>query len=384
MSNKYNVLWIDDQHESLAAIHKTATDFDIKLWAYKSMNGGCGDLETNPTKYDAVLLDAKFFENEDDAPGTEDTRWVHQTKDRIRDLDKSLAYFVLTGQAKTYASPEFNNAFQYVFEKGKDEDEDVLFKMLVESCRNRTLTKLKLKYQNPFKICSDEYIGRKHFDRLLGLVQHIEHPEGLSRAEDMLNPMRKIIEALFSKLNEIGVIPDEIIKGQGSINGSSYFLTGKNSGYTYNEVLIHPMVAESIFRLTTLTQDASHNVGSKLEADEYLANSKTNHLYFSSIYLLLDILDWMKNYIDTNPRKEINLAKWTKKEEKAGLSIYEGKIDQDEYNNYYCGKYLLNYSYVHGNFQIGQKINIIQEDINSNPRTRHFYSHYAVKFETIN
>ena len=63
MSNKYNVLWIDDQHESLAAIHKTATDFDIKLWAYKSMNGGCGDLETNPTKYDAVLLDAKFFEN---------------------------------------------------------------------------------------------------------------------------------------------------------------------------------------------------------------------------------------------------------------------------------------------------------------------------------
>ncbi|HAI37259.1 MAG TPA: hypothetical protein DCM40_03525, partial [Maribacter sp.] len=242
-----------------------------------------------------------------------------------------------------YASPEFNNAFQYVFEKGKDEDEDVLFKMLVESCRNRTLTKLKHKYQNPFKICSDEYIGRKHFDRLLGLIQHIEHPESLSRAEDMLNPMRKIIEALFSKLNEIGVIPDEIIKGQGSINGSSYFLTGKNSGYTYNEVLIHPMVAESIFRLTTLTQDASHNVGSKLEADEYLANSETNHLYISSIYLLLDILDWMKNYIDNNPNKKINSAKWSRKEQKTDASLLEGQINQDEANNYYCGKYLLNY-----------------------------------------
>ncbi len=66
MSNKYNVLWIDDQYESLPAIHKTATDFDIKLWPYKSMNGGGVDLEANPTKYDAVLLDAKFFENEED------------------------------------------------------------------------------------------------------------------------------------------------------------------------------------------------------------------------------------------------------------------------------------------------------------------------------
>lgn len=75
MSKKYNVLWIDDQHESLDAVHKTATDFDIKLWTYKSMNGGCGELEANLSKYDAVLLDAKFFENETDVPGTEDTRW---------------------------------------------------------------------------------------------------------------------------------------------------------------------------------------------------------------------------------------------------------------------------------------------------------------------
>ena len=112
MSKNYNVLWIDDQHESLTALHKTATDFGIQLWPFKSMNGGCDELNENLTKYDAVLLDAKFFENEDDVPGTEDTKWVHQTKEKIRDLDRTLSYFVLTGQAKTYASPEFNNAFQ--------------------------------------------------------------------------------------------------------------------------------------------------------------------------------------------------------------------------------------------------------------------------------
>ncbi|WP_031446047.1 hypothetical protein [Arenibacter algicola] len=384
MKSKFNVLWIDDQHEDLTGLHKTAVDFNIQLFPFKSMNGGCAALEENPANYDAVLLDAKFFENENDAAGTEDTKWVHKAKDRIRDVDKSLEYFVLTGQAAAHASLEFKNAFQHVFEKGKDEDEDNLFKMLVKSCENRTLTQLKHKYPNPFIICTDEYIGIKHFGRLFSLIQHIEQPKSLTRAEDMLNPMRKIIEALFAKLNQIGIIPDEVSQGAGSINGSSYFLTGKNSSYTYNEVLIHPMVAENIYRLTTLTQDASHNVGSKLEADEYLANSKTNHLYISSIYLLLDILDWMKYYIDANPNKETNLEKWSKKEQKADASIYEGEIGQDENNNYYCGKYHLNYGYVDGNFPIGQKIKILQEDINSNPRTKHFYSHYAVKFEIIN
>lgn len=324
MKSKFNVLWIDDQHEDLTALHKTAVDFNIQLFPFKSMNGGCAALEENPTNYDAVLLDAKFFENEDDAAGTEETKWVHKAKDRIRDVDKSLKYFVLTGQAAAYASLEFKNAFQHVFEKGKDKDEDNLFKMLVKSCENRTLTKLKHKYPRPFILCSDEYIGIKHFNRLLSLIQHIENPESLTRAEDMLNPMRKIIEALFSKLNHIGVIPDEISQGQGSINGSSYFLTGKNSGYTYNQVLIHPMVAENIYRLTTLTQDASHNIGSKLEADEYLANSKTNHLYISSIYLLLDIMDWMKIFIETNSDRSKNQTTW-KVIERSALVFPEGE-----------------------------------------------------------
>jgi len=310
MSKKYNVLWIDDQHESLDAVHKTATDFDIKLWPYKSMNGGCRELEANLSKYDAVLLDAKFFENETDVPGTEDTRWVHQAKDRIRDLDNTLAYFVLTGQAKTYASPEFNNAFPHVFNKGVDEDEDELFKMLVNACENRELTKLKHKYFNQFEMCTDKYLGKKHFDRLHSLVLDIENPNNIKIAQDSLTRIRKIVEAVFTKLNEIGCIPDAIIQDKGWINGSGLFLSNKHRDFTHNQEIVHPIIAFNIHKILTVTQDGSHDQGSNLGVDSYMASNSNTFLYQSVILLLLDILDWLKPFIDNNSNKSTNEAKW--------------------------------------------------------------------------
>lgn len=377
MSKKYNVLWIDDQHESLDAVHKTATDFDIKLWTYKSMNGGCGELEANLSKYDAVLLDAKFFENETDVPGTEDTRWVHQTKDRIRDLDNTLAYFVLTGQAKTYALPEFNNAFPHVFNKGVDKDEDELFKMLVDACQNRELTKLKHKYFNPFEMCTDTYLGKKHFDRLHNLVLDIENPNQIKIAQDSLTGIRKIVEAIFSKLNEIGCIPDDIIQDKGWINGSGIFLSGRHRDYTHKQEILHPVIAFNIFKILNITQDGSHNQGSNLGVDAYMASNNNTFLYQSTILLLLDTMDWCKTYIDNNSDKMINQNKW----EKSLTIFHQGPIEQDAEGNYYCGSYVLSYREVNGVHNIGEIIKITQETVNSNKRTNHLYSKFAMKFE---
>ena len=310
MSEKYNVLWIDDQHEKMKAVHKTATDFNIKLWPYKSMNGGCKELKANISKYDAVLLDAKFFENESDMPGTEDTRWVHKTKDFIRDLDKTLDYFVWTGQAKTFASPEFNNAFPHVFDKGLDKDEDALFKKLVEVCENRTETKLKHKYPNSIAVCDDNYIGKKEFSRVFQIIKDIEHPENIINQQDALSPIRKILEAIFKKLNNIGLIPDEIQNGQGAINGASIFLAGINNEYSYEEELIHPVISESIRHLIGLTQDASHNEGNKLGADTYLSNTSNTFLYQSLCYSMIEVLEYLKPFIDKYGDVDKNKSKW--------------------------------------------------------------------------
>lgn len=310
MKMLYDVLWIDDQHESMSKLHNTAKDYGIKLHPFKSMNGGCAALENNPYLYDAVLLDAKFFENEDNKPGSEDTQWIHETKDRIRDLDKSLQYFVLTGQASTYASEEFNKAFKNVFEKGKDEDEDTLFELLVQACKNREITKLKVKYPNPFAVCHEDYLGSKEFERVLQIVKDIENPERITNQKDALTPMRKVLEAIFKKLNTIGLIPDQVQNGKGPINGASKFLAGSNNEYRFHEELIHPVIAESIRYLTCFTQDATHNEGNMLDADTYLNNSKNTYLYQSLCYSMIEVLDYLKVFIDENSDSAINQSKW--------------------------------------------------------------------------
>jgi len=370
MSEKYNVLWIDDQHEKMKAVHKTATDFNIKLWPYKSMNGGCKELKANISKYDAVLLDAKFFENESDMPGSEDTRWVHKTKDIIRDLDKTLDYFVWTGQAKTYASPEFNNAFPNVFDKGLDKDEDALFKKLVKVCENRTETKLKHKYPNSIAVCDDNYIGKKEFSRVFQIIKDIENPESIINQQDSLVPIRKVLESIFKKLYTIGLIPNEIQNGQGAINGASIFLAGINNEYIYEEELIHPVIAESIRHLLSLTQDASHNEGKKLRADTYLSVSSNTFLYQSLCFSTIELLEHLKPFLDNNSDKTKNESKWKLKESSSFNSDnwVRGKITRME-NGWGTFKYddnhdtisVLPKKMVEFQLQIGDYISVITE-----------------------
>ena len=87
----------------------------------------------------------------------------------------------------------------------------------------------------------------------------------------------------------------------------------KNKTYDYNQELIHPVIAEKIHHLLKLTQDAAHNEGHNLRVDTYLSSSSSNYLYLSLIYSLLEVLDYIKPYLDENPDKDINIQKWSLK-----------------------------------------------------------------------
>ena len=91
----YNILWIDDEHESLSGTKGRAKRNGIHLIPFKSLNSGMSELEKNSSFYDGVLLDAKFFENEDDIQGSEDTEYVHRAKEQLIQLPKKFEIFVL-------------------------------------------------------------------------------------------------------------------------------------------------------------------------------------------------------------------------------------------------------------------------------------------------
>ncbi|WP_417371489.1 hypothetical protein [Gelidibacter japonicus] len=388
----YKVLWFDDEFDSNKGINiiDNANERNIELIGVTNAKVGIEMLKTSPENYDAILLDGLFFAGDSEKETLNDIafREVAKIIMQLKAQGTVIPWFVYSGQKEFVKSKnshqstfEDENYGNRTYDKINDEDQIDLWNDIIEACNENDDVKIRLKYVDLLKICDDQYIGKRQYKRFFELLRQLEKPSIINNPQDFLNSMRKITEALFDKLNEIGLIPDEVRNGQGGINGSNYFLSCFNSNYDYHNELIHPIVAENIYRLLNITQDGSHNNGHKLRADEYLSSSKYHNLYKSTLYLLLDILEYMKDFIDSNSDRTKNLAKWTLKPIE---TIHEGIIDQDQDNNYYCDKYHLNYAYVNGKFNVGQKIKIVQEDINTNPKTKHLYSHYAVKFETIN
>ncbi|RBP34229.1 hypothetical protein DFR65_101112 [Oceanihabitans sediminis] len=378
---EYKVLWIDDDFNK--DFDRLAYQNGIELVHYKTSKEGMAILESGmKTNYfDAVILDGLAYNESENEEHSIDGLINSLNKiSELRQL-KWFPVFVFTGELNKL---EYKGDIKWVERFNvpiviKGVDNKGFIEKVIAAADQQEITQLKHKYPNQFEICTNKYIGANHFERMIGLIKDIENPEKIKLAQDMLNPIRKIMEAILDKLNEIGLIPDEIRHVHGGISGSSYFLSGQNTSYEYYSELIHPMVAENIYRILNITQDGSHDNGKKLRADEYLSLSKNHNLYKSTIYLLLDIVDYMKEFIDDNSNIERNKAKWELKKEEEFL--HKGIIAQDDNGNYFCDKYLLNKGYVERNNKIGDKIIIIESSENGVALLKELYPFFASKYK---
>lgn len=313
---KYKVIWFDDKYATLPRILEQAILNDIELIGFTNAEEGIVELENNIELYDGAILDGIFYKSANDEGDAYDDEPMGDVAKKLLQLEyrKKLPWFILSGKQ---SFKKEKNRFAEAYKEGKVYDklgDNLHLKELWDNLKKESdelpITQLKNKYPNQFEICSDNYIGKKHFDRVLNLVQNIENPTEIKIAEDSLTPIRKIIEAIFNKLNHIGCIPDDIIQENGWISKASRFLSNRDNNYSHKQEIVHPVIAETIFRILTLTQDASHNEGSKLGVDTYLSQSNNTYLYQSCVYALLDILDWLKPFIDNNSDKNNNLRKW--------------------------------------------------------------------------
>lgn len=312
----YNVLWIDDQcnDQELKQFIIKAYNNGIKLNGYPSYEEGFEVLESNLEKYDAILLDGMFFEKKGQQKGTEDELGLGRAIAKINELKnrKVFPWFVLSGKESFTTSENLILTVNEVscFDKSKSSHVLQLFEEMKKAAQTQSDFQLKHQYNNILEVCDDRYIGTNQFKRVFSLIKDIENKGRIDKTGDLLNPIRKIIEALFGSLRDIGIIPSEVK----SINRSSCFLANRYTGYIHASEFIHPMVAENLCRLINITQDGSHGEGElKLRVDEYLQINSSDFLYKSTVYLLFDILIWFKKFIDKHPDAEYNKKLWENK-----------------------------------------------------------------------
>jgi len=323
----YNILWIDDEHETLMGTKGRAKRNNINLIPYKSLNSGLDELEKNFPFYDGVLLDAKFFENEDDIEGSEDTYNVHRAKERLLQLKKKFEVFVLTGQAEAYGDNTFNKAFPKVYKKGSDREINELFSDIKSAASMQEDTQIRQNYKRAFDVCTEKYIGEFAGQDVLNLLKISNE----NTIENHFNTIRKVIEDLFVAFNKYNLLPVEFIIPTVALNESSKFLVGKNSdgsiyvgkGYKHlEETHLPKQIAYYLRSILQVTQAGSH----RSEIDLYVKTIKTSFLLKSVLYQLLDVLVWFKTYVDTNPKAK----NWIKTEATEGndeiVELIQGKV----------------------------------------------------------
>lgn len=303
----YKVLWIDDEHEGMSGFKGDAKVNGIQLVPYKSLNKGVSELKKNYQIYDGVLLDAKFFENEDDVKGSEDTRNVHRFKEELLILTtkKSFEVFVLTGQAEAYEDKTFKQSFKNVYRKGIDEDIVALFNDIKNAGNKLRDTQLRHEYNRVFDVCTERYIGEHAADNLLELLKH----NGYETSG--FNQIRKMIEDLFRAFHKYDLLPSEFVQPNNvAISPSSRFLCGKKQKdttqpiykkYRLNEDAVLPhQIANYFESILKVTQPGSH----RSYIDAHVSTLKTPYLFKSVLYQLMDVMIWFKQYVDDEPKTQ--------------------------------------------------------------------------------
>lgn len=306
----YKILWIDDQHEEYNSLKGQFKRNDIQLEGFKSLNAGLNELETHYQFYDGVLLDARFFENEDDANGSEHTRNIHRAKERLLQLPKKFDVFVLTGQKDVYENAMFNDAFLNLYNKGDENDIIKLIAALKKSADNQIDTQLRHQYKDVFDVLTPDLFGEKHNKTLLSIIKN-NKPQ-----YESLNELRKIVESIFEIYAQYGIIPENILNDSGHINGSSRFLADTHDKYKWiDETPIHPLIQNILKNQLKITQDGSHGVRTSLIVDEYIKKEfNTGYLYKSVLNSTLELILYFGNYLKNNKDLEKNKKKWYKVE----------------------------------------------------------------------
>lgn len=359
MSKKYNILWIDDEWDKMPTFKQECEElYNLKLLPFRTRKDGMQALEEELDKWDAVLLDAKMFdENVNEVAKLKGLRKAISHLDKLS-MKRYIPRFISTGQPDLLASEDFKDMVGDYYEKFKDDEK--LMVDILSAIHNAESSQIKVIYSNVFTSIEtlgiSEYIDSIILDILLPL--HYTEKQSSFKPIHHYNQLRQFVEYLFRACHKVGVIPDQCIpNGIVNLNQCSIYLAGKNAekaGVRYGEPgeRVIPEYIEAIIR-SVLDFGNVHSHTVELDAEDtikienILRSSQSKYLIFGLALQMCEVITWFAKYISEHNNKEINLLHCQPLMIDEKAEDYEGKeyvVEQDENNNFHCGQCLLSYT----------------------------------------
>lgn len=392
MSKKYNILWIDDEWDKMPTFKQECEElYNLKLLPFRTRKDGMQALEEELDKWDAVLLDAKMFdENVNEVAKLKGLRKAISHLDKLS-MKRYIPRFISTGQPDLLASEDFKDMVGDYYEKFKDDEK--LMVDILSAIHNAESSQIKVIYSNVFTSIEtlgiSEYIDSILLDILLPL--HYTEKQSSFKPIHHYNQLRQLVEYLFRACHKVGLIPDQCIpNGIVNLNQCSIYLAGKNAekaGVRYGEPgeRVIPEYIEAIIR-SVLDFGNVHSHTVELDAEDtikienILRSSQSKYLIFGLTLQLCEAITWFAKYISEHDDKEVNLLYCQGLIKDDDKAKYEGKIcipEQDENGVWHCEKCLVILSH----WESGRmKLREISD--NTNKKTNGKYPYFA-KFDKV-
>ncbi len=402
---EYNVIWIDDEWDTIGKtfIQICEKRHKIHIKAFKTRREGMDVLEQNLKFWDAVILDAKAYNNS----STNEVADVDGLYEAIRQIERlklkrHIPYFVLTRQPDLMDDKMFEKSVGKFYKKNA-EGQNQLITDLKKEVGNSPRHQLKVFYNDVMERLYS--LDIEAGEDVLNILEAMHYPDRYPDFEPVnyYNKLRKILEWNFKEANKYGIIPDECIEdGVTNLNQSCCYLCGLNCDYihlrygdeTQKARIVSKHIKDMMFLVLYLGNIKSHTA--KLPKDDidrlerYLKDEVRNsrYLIFSLALQICEITMWLGRYMDEHPNKEENLRKCVRLEVKDSID-QEDKIDLIgviELDNgiYHIGsKVLLKPVFVKQREWLGKEVKIVKYSENINDKTKNQYPFFASNIQLI-
>ena len=289
---KHRVLIVDENYVFEKELKKHSPNI-YDFIHYEDWESAISELQENPEKYDAIIIDAIVKLDEDEKSG--DMGNLHSVISEFKALRYSVSRisipYIITAANHKKILKIFKN--EPIIDKN---DINNLFVELKNYISSKDENRIKKNYSEAFEVFGTGYLN---FDAEKNLTEVLMNFENNTWSANSFNPLRKIIEVVYKSIHEYD---DKLLPYSctGYENGRVNFkycelrLTGRpNTKLGLKE--IEPVFPKHIGWLIGPITQVCH-IASHVDNERHLKKYSLGTILFG----VIDLLIWYKAFVDKN------------------------------------------------------------------------------------
>lgn len=413
MKTKYEVIWIDDEWDKMTQFkNECEVIHNIYLHPFRTQKAGMEALDSNLSRWDAVLLDAKMFDQSEENEVAKLDGLRKATKHLYQlPASRRIPYFISTGQPDLMDNETFEQSFGKFYIKEKDDLQ--LIEDIKETVDKSTRFQIRALYPEAIHCLSSLNSDAKEF--VVDILETMHFPETHPDFNPVLyyNQLRQILEWNFRYAIKYGLIPEDCIESKGvNLNQCCCYLSGKNCDIIHKRYgdyrnrndydrIVPQYIENMLFLILNLGNINSHTAEleerDNQELDSFFKSDVNNsrYLIFSLALQVCEISLWLLRYIekhrDVDANKRMCKQITNVSDSISDQSFLSQEKDDEEYigivecNNgiYHLGdKYLLNARTIEQRGWLHKRVKVIGKDINTSSSCKQ-YPFFAYNIQPI-